>query len=578
MKPTAIEFSEVMKGSLLPGVHSLESLEENAEDSRQVTLWLTLRIPDLDAFLDDLHHRGQLSGFLASPFFGEARLPLKNGIFHLLEPTADRDRHDMSYRFHFEDQQGHPRTFSGRKQVQDHLGPDLWRDTTTLDFNLFEGHLSREEEAQGTILATGRVRIDLPGLLRQLASLRSNAPTASARARAIARFGRFFLGELWTLYAPGGLPPRKEFRRTLPLFTTEGVCDALVDSFPFLSGDGLGLSLLRFQRRPGNDLVLLVPGLTASSDLFIMPEHYNLVQYLLDQGFNEVWTLDGRISNRHPYNLQRHRWNADDVALYDYPAALEKIREVAGPNKRIHVIAHCFGALTFSMSLAAGLTGPIQSLVVNGVSLTPRVPALSRLKLALGPALMEHLMGVEYINPRWQRQPGWSPGKLLSWGVSLVHRECNCPECHMISFMWGSGKPALYLHENLQPATHERIGDLLGGSGAHYYRHIHKMVKAGRAVKFDPGDPRHTELPEDYLAQAKNITTPILFITGQENRVFTDSNIHCYQLFEEQAPARHQLEVFAGYGHIDIFMGRKAHQEIFPRLTRFLKQHRIQGG
>ena len=77
---------------------------------------------------------------------------------------------------------------------------------------------------------------------------------------------------------------------------------------------------------------MIVHGLTTSTDMFIMPEHYNLVSYLLDNGYTDVWCLDMRMSNRHSYNLFPHRYTFDDIALYDYPPAIDIIREhVGGP-------------------------------------------------------------------------------------------------------------------------------------------------------------------------------------------------------------------------------------------------------
>ena len=32
----------------------------------------------------------------------------------------------------------------------------------------------------------------------------------------------------------------------------------------------------------------------------------------------------------------------------------------------------------------------------------------------------------------------------------------------MLSFMWGSGQPAMYEHASCSPATHERMADLSG--------------------------------------------------------------------------------------------------------------------
>jgi hypothetical protein len=77
-------------------------------------------------------------------------------------------------------------------------------------------------------------------------------------------------------------------------------------------------------------VVLLVHGLTSSSDIFIMPEHRNLATYLLDHGFGDVWTVNLRISNRFPYNMEPNRFTLDDVAHYDHPAARAELRPTAG--------------------------------------------------------------------------------------------------------------------------------------------------------------------------------------------------------------------------------------------------------
>jgi cholesterol oxidase len=142
----------------------------------------------------------------------------------------------------------------------------------------------------------------------------------------------------------------------------------------------------------------------------------------------------------------------------------------------------------------------------------------------------------------------------------------------MLSFMWGSGHPAMYEHANLLPVTHERMGDLCGAGGTYYYRHVSKMVRAGHAVKCDPGDPRHRDLPDDYLARAAEVTTPILLLTGDRNRVFTDSNIVCHQVLSDIAPGRAELEILPGYGHVDPIVGKDAHTDVFPRICEFLKR------
>ena len=64
--------------------------------------------------------------------------------------------------------------------------------------------------------------------------------------------------------------------------------------------------------------------------MFIMPEHRNLVSYLLDDGFTDVWALDFRMSNRFPYDSETHRYTLDDIADYDHPAALANCGGTSG--------------------------------------------------------------------------------------------------------------------------------------------------------------------------------------------------------------------------------------------------------
>jgi cholesterol oxidase len=364
--------------------------------------------------------------------------------------------------------------------------------------------------------------------------------------------------------------------REIALYTLEGVRDATVSTHYFSTEDKLGLSMLRFQRgEPGaaGEAVLIIHGLTTSTDMFIMPEHYNLVSYLLDNGYGDVWCLDFRMSNRHPYNLFKHRYTMDDVALFDFPPALATMRAQIG-DKPVHVICHCLGANSFMMSLFGKAVDGISSVIANSVALTPRVPAWSRVKLRMAPDLVEYVLGFPYLNPAWSHDPGLTRGELFSKLVSMFHRECDVPACHMLSLMWGTGWPALYSHENLADVTHRRGGDLYGATSMNYYRHVWKMVQAGQAVKYTPGDPLHARLPDDYFTYARGIETPVLFMTGERNRVFTDSNVVCHERLERIAPGRHELAVFPGYGHQDPFMGEHVARDVFPRLLEFIEKHR----
>jgi cholesterol oxidase len=524
---------------------------------------LDVEIDDVDAFLLDPRHRAKLSGTVWSEKLG---LQPVSGTVDLLVAGKRPGHRQMVYSLAFTCA-GTTWRLSGVKDVEDDPGFDLWRDTTTLYTQLFR------KDAPG-VQGAGILRVSLRGFLRLVISLVRGAGHKPPHLRALARFLHFFLGTLVEVYV-NGPGPRPRFRgvtmREIPVYTLDGVKDAKVGVYPFSTKDGLGLTLTRFSRGdPRGDAVLLLHGLTSSSDMFIMPEHRNLVTFLLDSDFTDVWCLDSRISNRFVYNLPPWRFSLDDVALFDYPAALDVMKpHLAG--RRVAVISHCVGSLTFLMALFGKVVDEksLSCVVANSVGLTPRISRWQRVKLSMAPRLLE-LLGLPFISPRWHEYPAPSVPRLVAWAVSLVHRECRVRACHMLSLMWGDGRPAAYRHETLHPATHDRVADLFGAVGFSYYRHILRMVRAGKAVKYDPGNPAYKPLPDDYLLHAREVRTPVLFATGSHNRVFRGSNEACYALMQHLVPGRHRFKMFDGYGHQDVIIGKDAEHDVFPSLLHFL--------
>jgi len=246
-------------------------------------------------------------------------------------------------------------------------------------------------------------------------------------------------------------------------------------------------------------------------------------------------------------------------------------RHIGG--KPIHVICHCLGANSFVLGLFAKVVDGVSSVIANSCGLTPRVPAWSKVKLVVAPGTIEYVLGFPYMNPAWGDDPDWTRGKIVSRINDLFHRECDVSACHMLSLMWGSGRPALYGHQNLADVTHRRGGDLYGATSLNYHRHVRKQVFAGHAVKYSH-DPKYDALPDDYFRYAAEIETPVLWMTGAQNHVFANSNVVCYERLERIVPGRHELQVFEGYGHQDPFMGDRVDRDIFPRLLEFIEKHR----
>ena len=74
-----------------------------------------------------------------------------------------------------------------------------------------------------------------------------------------------------------------------------------------------------------------------------------------------------------------------------------------------------------------------------------------------------------------------------------------------------------------------------------------------------------------------DIETPVLFTTGEANNVFRDSNIECHRVLRKMGCTQHELAVFPGYGHQDVFMGKDVARDVFPTMLDFLRRQSQNG-
>ncbi|WP_218109999.1 alpha/beta fold hydrolase [Oligoflexus tunisiensis] len=551
------------------------AFQQGQSQGRAVKFRLTIQIPDIDRFVKDPKLCAEAIGKVEADAAG-GDLKVEKGTFNLfVQPASDQAStiaREMHYTLYLRNQKGEPWTFYGYKTVRDGAMAEVWDQTTTLYTRLWKGH---SDKAPDKVEAQGILHLTAEDFARQLTTFRSSGRTILERARALTLFGGEFMGNLWQSYAPGFMQSEPELwsKVAIPVHTDRGVSEATITHHPFDTRDGLTLGLQRFQRKPSDDVIVILHGLTTSTDMFIMPEHQNLVEYLLDEGYGDVWSLDWRGSGRYTYNLEPHSFTLDDVAAYDIPPALEKIRAAVGPKARLHIIAHCVGGISTMLSMALQSFPGLESVTINSVGLTPRVSTWSRLKLMFAPFLVEKVLRYPYVSPRMPQYPGLALGKWLVPVLALFHRECRDPACHFISFMWGSGHPAAYQHSNMSVLTHSRLADLFGGTSMNYYRHISKMVGNGQACPMKPGARGDLTLPGSYLdAFCQKKQPRLLLISGRENHIFPGAN---RVLYEELKKRRADLAVryweVPGYGHQDIFMGQHAARDIFPGLLAFLQ-------
>jgi predicted acylesterase/phospholipase RssA len=192
-----LRFREVMRGPVavgpLPG-----------SQSSRMALDLDIVIGDVRGFVSDPGHVAQVYGTIRCAAFG-GQLAISSGTLSLLAdaPGPGPTEKLMQYDLRAADAGGRALTVHGVKTVRRDARLDVWADTTTLATEV-------RDDATGSVVAAGTLRLSLPGFLRQLTTFRAAAPTAGQRLAALATFGGFFADQLWQVYGrpvrPAALP------------------------------------------------------------------------------------------------------------------------------------------------------------------------------------------------------------------------------------------------------------------------------------------------------------------------------------------------------------------------------------
>jgi cholesterol oxidase len=170
-----LSFNEVMSGSV----------------AGAITLRAAIAVDDIDAFLADPNHRGDLTAVIDWLPFGTGMTGA--GVFELFKPTADPKLKLMVYACRFE-HQGSSYYFDGAKRVRSHSIFHLWSDTTTLYTNIHVG-----ADASGEIVASGALTLGLPQLAKMILTFKTH-PAGSSGFKTLMAFGGFFLAQLWDSY------------------------------------------------------------------------------------------------------------------------------------------------------------------------------------------------------------------------------------------------------------------------------------------------------------------------------------------------------------------------------------------
>jgi cholesterol oxidase len=348
-------------------------------------------------------------------------------------------------------------------------------------------------------------------------------------------------------FAVHSFPPFFGVRRELTMPAPERI------DFP--AGDGSALCLHHTSggtRGP----VLMTPGTAMTALTYCIDSvPQNIVEFLVAEGF-DVWLFDWRTSplldaHLRPYTL-------DDVARYDWPAAVDQVLQRTG-KKQVSVLAHCLSAPCFLLSLVRGYlpTEKIRSLVASQVALHLRLTRAGTIKVKTH--LDRLLPDEELIHQR----PAQIAGQLSDTAASILARimprsfSCNNRACYRHVATFGE----IILHSQVNPTTHAMMGELVPECCSGFLKDV--AVGVRRASILNGEDLRHLD----------RLRLPILFISGQENRMFIpESTAESYQLLcNANGPSFYRRIVYQGFGHLDCYIGTGASKQIWPDLSHALE-------
>ncbi len=555
-----IQFSETMKGYLSTRITDdyQAAADRGKADDSPFSFTLTIISDDLDRMLADPQCQARMIGTVNAPALSPDPITVTEGVFNLFVDDPDRvDVRQMRYRMKLSTEQGRQYYFVGFKSIHDDRGLDIWPDTTTLYVTVHEG-----DNDAGKVVAKGILTIRPDDFMTQLTTMKVlNATSTQQRLAATARFGQFFAGTLFDVFG-GVVRPLDRFdvgaasRKKRPL----RVC--VPEIHPFSTDDGVQLRLTRYQGGSKGP-VILAHGLGVSSRIFSMDTiETNLLEFLYAHGY-DIWLLDFRASIELPASAQP--FTADDIARYDYPAAVAKVREVtASPS--VQMVVHCYGSTTFFMAMLAGLEG-VRSVVSSQVATHMICPPMTRLKSSLHlPALLDKL-GVESLTAYTDTNANWFNrlyDRFLDAFPDDKEEECSSAVCHRITFMYS----LLYEHDQLNSATHDALHEMFGIANIHAMDHLALMVRAGGLRSADGQDI--------YLPHLGRLALPIMFIHGAENACFLpESTEQTMKLLQKRNGLDlYRRHVVPGYGHIDSIFGKRAAFDVYPLILTHLEATR----
>jgi cholesterol oxidase len=562
---TGLTFTESMSGfvssSTAPaGDLSLfvDAAERGRAGNTDLRFVFTIHVGDIDGFAESANHIARLSGTVACPLLDEEPLTATDGRFELFVPDESRiETKEMRYQARLHSIDGREFAFEGFKRIRDDAGIDAWSDTTTLYVTI------RETVANGREAAAlrGVLHIapsDFAKQLRTVTATEARTPADAIRAKAA--FAMLFAGDVFDSFGKG-VGPDYLFDPLAPPRPRRSLRVCVPDVHFVTTPDDVPIRLTRY-RGGSKGPVILSPGLGVSSLIFAIDTiETNLLEYLYSHEY-DVWLLDYRTSIE--LNSAEAAYTGDDVAKFDYPAAVDAVRRITGAGT-VQVVAHCFGATTLSMAILSGLEG-VRSVVLSQICTDVRTGPLTRIKSGLYVPDILRKLQVDSMTAYVDSNRNWFDA-LYDSALKLfypIEREerARSPVHRRITFLYGT----LYELDQLNRATFQALHEMFGVVNIAALDHLATIVRTGHIVSARGDD--------SYLPHVDRWRVPTLIVHGAENACFLpeSTELALNRLKRANPPDLYSRVVIPKYGHIDCIFGKDAARDVFPHVLKHLEE------
>ena len=322
------------------------------------------------------------------------------------------------------------------------------------------------------------------------------------------------------------------------------------EQHPVMTSDGTEIRLTHYALGSKGPVVL-APGYGNAARAFAVdtvPTNY--VQFLGEHGY-DVWLLDYRASP--DLEASRTQFTVDDIAMRDWPAAIDAVRRHSGADT-VQAMGHCVGGLSLFMAIGGGLQG-LRSATFSSLAGHPIATPGNRVRAGAHLATMFKKVGIEGLDTNYD------PDSLPDRAVDLAMRALpfrhvyDSPVGRRIYFVYGDVFDFSNINEETMDAA---VPSIFGISNITFFEHISRMIRKSRAVDSAGRDA--------YLANVDRYRMPISFLTGEHNRMFVPRGLQ--RTYEHvraaNGPDRYAHHVFKDYAHLDMWLGENAARDIFP--------------